>query len=140
MMFDDIKKMLYRIRKKTYRERMEAFREKNGVLLAQMLAQVEQGADRKAAAAEVARALAAEVEARFGKRGKISGACQMDINLFLIYYVFPAILLTESDCAVPLADAIRAEWRSRFRDSAQIDYATYEELYGSFQEKLFGMF
>lgn len=92
------------------------------------------------AAAQVAKALADAVEARFAKRGRISGRTQMDINLMMIYYVFPAILLTESACAVPLADAIRDEWRGRFRDSEQLGYATYEELSGTFKEKILGMF
>lgn len=64
----------------------------------------------------------------------------MDINLMMIYYVFPAILLTESECAVMLADAIRDEWRGRFRDSEQLDYTTYEELSNTFKEKFLGMF
>ncbi|MDE7178021.1 MAG: hypothetical protein K2O59_09410 [Lachnospiraceae bacterium] len=95
---------------------------------------------RTEAAAQVAKAFADAVEARFAKRGKISGRSQMDINLFMIYFVFPAILLTESDCAVSLADAIRDEWRGRFRDSAQLDYATYEEISGTFKEKFLGLF
>ena len=80
------------------------------------------------------------VQDRFGKRGKISGRSQMDINVFMIYYVFPSILLTNSECARILADAIRDEWRGRFRDSAQIGYTTFEELCGTFQEKFLGIF
>ena len=34
------------------------------------------------------------------KKGKIwTGAIQTDLNFFMIYYVFPAILLTEHDDA-----------------------------------------
>ena len=88
----------------------------------------------------MAKALADAVEARFAKRGKISGRTQMDINLFMIYFVFPAILLTQSEYAGLLADAIRDEWRGRFKNSEQLSYTTYEEIYGTFQEKIFGMF
>ena len=131
---------MYRIKKKVYKERMVQFREKNGEILAEMLGFVEQAQDQKTAAAQVAGALAAAVEGRFAKRGKISGRTQMDINLFMIYYVFPAILMTQSECAVPLADAIRDEWRGRFRDSAQLSYGTFEEISSTFQEKIFGLF
>lgn len=139
-MFDDMEAMLYRIKKKVYKERMEVFRQKNAVTLQEMTGYVEKAQDQKGAAAEVAAALADVVAARFGKRGKIGGRSQMDINLYMIYYVFPAILLTGSECAEILADAVRDEWRGRFRDSAQIRYATFEELCGNFQEKFLGIF
>lgn len=141
-MFDNMEAMMYRIKKKVYAERMEQFQEKNRALLAQMLGFVEQAEEQRRgeAAAQVAKAFADAVEARFAKRGKISGRSQMDINLFMIYYVFPAILLSGSECAVPLADAIRDEWRGRFRDSAQIGYTTYEEISSTFQEKFLGLF
>lgn len=165
-MFDDMEGMLNRIKKKVYGERMDFFRKKNAQLLSEMTGFVEQIENqvqvenenqaeaenqnevknrdqvekRDEAAAQVAKVFADAVEARFGKRGKISGRSQMDINLFMIYFVFPAILLTESDCAVSLADAIRDEWRGRFRDSAQLDYTTYEEISGTFKEKFLGLF
>ncbi len=139
-MFDNMEAMMYRIKKKVYRERMEAFREKNADTLREMTGLVETAEDRKAAAAQAATAFAEAVENRFAKRGKISGRSQMDINLFMIYYVFPSILLTRSECAGLLADAIRDEWRGRFRDSAQLDYTTFEELSGTFQEKFLGIF
>lgn len=159
-MFDDMERMLNRIKKKVYRERMDFFCRKNAQLLSEMTGLVEQAVNqdqaenenqaevenqneaekRDEAAAQVAKAFADAVEARFAKRGKISGRSQMDINLFMIYFVFPAILLTESDCAVSLADAIRDEWRGRFRDSAQLDYTTYEEISETFKEKFLGLF
>lgn len=139
-MFDNMEAMMYRMKKKVYRERMEQFREKNGAVLTEMTGFAEQAKDRDEAVVQVAKALADAVEARFAKRGKISGRSQMDINLFMIYFVFPAILLTQSECAVPLADAIRDEWRERFRGSEQLGYTTYEEICGSFQEKFLGLF
>lgn len=169
-MFDDMAGMLSRIKKKIYSERMAYFRQKNEQTLSEMIhfveqvevqkeAEVSKGAEvqkeeemqkegevqgrtqkQREAASQAAKALADAVEARFAKRGKISGRTQMDINLFMIYYVFPAILLTQSECAVPLADAIRDEWRVRFRDSAQLEYTTYEEISNTFKEKILGMF
>ena len=165
-MFDNMEGMLNRIKKKVYQERMDFFCKKNEQLLSEMTGFVEQAENqnqvenkdqvenenqvevenqdqvekRDEAAAQVAKAFADAVDARFAKRGKISGRSQMDINLFMIYFVFPAILLTESDCAVSLADAIRDEWRGRFRDSAQLDYTTYEEISGTFKEKFLGLF
>lgn len=141
-MFDNMEMMMDRMKKKAYKERMTLFREKNEAVLAQMTGFVEQAQEqgREEAAAQAAKAFADAVEARFAKRGKISGRSQMDINLFMIYFVFPAILLTQSECAGMLADAIQNEWRGRFRDSAKLSYTTYEEIYNNFQEKFLGLF
>lgn len=139
-MFDDMEGMLNRIKKKVYRERMEFFRSKNAQIFSEMVGFAEQAEKRDEAAGQVAKAFADAVEARFARRGKISARSQMDINLFMIYFVFPAILLTGSECAVPLADAIRDEWRGRFRDSGQLGYATYEEISNTFREKFLGIF
>ena len=38
------------------------------------------------------------------KKGKIDSAIQTDLNFFMIYYVFPAILLTEHDDAKLIAE------------------------------------
>ena len=142
VMFDNMEAMMYRFKKKSYKERMEQFREKNEAILSEMTGFVEQAEEqeRDEAAAQAAKALANAVEARFAKRGKISGRSQMDINLFMIYFVFPAILLTQSEYAGRLADAIRDEWRVHFKNSAQLSYTTYEEISGTFQEKFLGLF
>lgn len=139
-MFDNMEAMMYRLKKKAYKERMGQFREKNEEILSEMTEFVEQAEDKDEAAAQVAKALADAVEKRFAKRGKISGRSQMDINLFMIYFVFPAILLTQSEYAGKLADAVRDEWRGRFRNSEQLGYTTYEEISGTFQEKFLGLF
>lgn len=139
-MFDDMEAMMHRVKKKVYKERMEFFREKNADILKEMTDFVESAEDRKAAASQIATVIADAVAERFGKKGKISGRSQMDINLYMIYYVFPAILLTQSECAEILAEAVRDEWRGRFKDSAQINYTTYEDICGNFQEKIFGIF
>lgn len=139
-MFDNMEAMMHRVKKKVYKERMELFREKNADTLKEMTDFVEGAEDRKAAASQIATVIADAVAERFGKKGKISGRSQMDINLYMIYYVFPAILLTQSECAEILAEAVRDEWRGRFKDSAQINYTTYEDICGNFQEKIFGIF
>lgn len=139
-MFDDMEVMIHHIKKKVYMERMEIFQAKNAATLGEMTHFVESAQEKQAAAAQVAAALADVVENRFAKRGKISGRSQMDINLYMIYFVFPAILMTKSDCAEMLADAVRDEWRGRFRDSEHLSYTTFEELCANFQEKILGIF
>ena len=69
----------------------------------------------------------------------MNGRTQADLNFFMIYYVFPAILLVENENVTLIADAIRDEWRKAFKNS-QISYTDYESLLGSFREKIFGIF
>ena len=101
----------------------------------------ESSAAKEHAAAEIARVAAERAAKKFAspRHGKIGRALQMDMNFFMIYYVFPAILMTGHEDAVLIADRLRDEWGSRFKDS-KIQYTDYDTLYGAFREKIFGIF
>ena len=73
------------------------------------------------------------------KKKKIDNCLQLDLNFFMIYYVFPALLKTEHEDATLIADHICEEWGRRFKDS-DIKYTDYDSLYSSFREKIFGIF
>ena len=97
--------------------------------------------EKESAAAEIAEVVGASVENRFtqGAKKRISSRTQADINFFMIYYVFPAILKTEHEQCRLIADSICAEWKKRFKNS-EIGYTDYDSLYKSFREKIFGIF
>lgn len=139
-MFDRMYPMTNGVKKKAYEKWMTEFRESHGETFKEMTESVERAQDQQAEAGAVAVLFADTVEKLFAKRGKISSRKQIDINCFMIYYVFPAILLTQSECAVVLADAVRDEWRTRFKNSSQLAYTDYDTLYKSFNDKIFGMF
>ena len=61
------------------------------------------------------------------------------MNFFMIYYVFPAILLEESEVNDLIAGSIRNAWEAKFKDS-KIQYADYDKIYHAFREKIFGIF
>ena len=117
---------------------MENFREKNECFFQKMAQYVEEEENKEEAAKEAAEILASAVEKRFSAKGRIKPYKQADVNLFMIYYVFPTILLMESEYSDLIAGSIRDLWKSRFRDS-NIEYTTYDELYNSFQEKILGI-
>ena len=75
----------------------------------------------------------------FEKKGKIKGSTQMDLNFFMIYYVFPAILMTQREEAKLMADTLCETWGNSFKDS-KIGYTDYDSLHSSFKEKIFGIF
>lgn len=139
-MFDDYENMLKKLKKKSYEERMKEFRDKNGHYFAEMTAHVESAdADKGTACREIADVFVKAVQEKYQTNGRIKGRTQADLNFYMIYYVFPAILLTEHENAKEIADAICEKWGKNFKDS-KIGYTTYDSLYGSFREKIFGIF
>ncbi len=138
-MFNGYRTKLKKIKKKTYEERFELFFYENRSCFEDMTQYVKGREDKEVAAGEVANIFAENVFAEYGKGGKLSGSDRTDLSLFMIYFVFPSILNLEDVNSALLCDMIRDEWRRR-TDNPAFDYTTYEDLHGSFQEKLFGIF
>lgn len=137
-MFDDMRDMMKKLKKASYEKNMSIFREKNEHFLQEMAQYVEQAEDKETAAKEVAVVFTGAVKNRFSVKGKIKPYLQTDLNFFMIYYVFPAILLTESEYKDLIAKSVCEEWGGKFVDS-KIGYAGYDEIYGGFREKIFGI-
>ena len=138
-MFDGYRTKLKKIKRRTYEERFEIFFTENRACFEDMTQYVKGREDTAVAAGEVANIFAENVFAEYGKAGKLSGSDKTDLSLYMIYYVFPSILKLGDVNSKVLCDAIRDEWRRR-TDNPLFDYTTYEELHGTFQEKLFGIF
>ncbi len=137
--FDNMVFMLKKIKKKNYEERMTDFRAEYGHFFQEMTEYVENHEEKEAAVKSVADVFVNKVKESAEEKGKINGRMQADMNFFMIYYVFPAILLTEHVAANDIADAICKKWGETFKDS-KIGYTTYEKLYESFRNKIFGIF
>ena len=138
-MFDGYRSKLKKIKKKTYEERFDIFFAENRACFEDMTQYIKGREDTETAAGEVANIFAENVISEFGRSGKLSGSDRSDLSLYMIYFIFPAILKIDDANSKLLCDAIRDEWRRR-TDNPSYDYTTYEDLHGSFQEKLFGLF
>lgn len=141
-MFDEMVPMLKKIKKKNYEQRMDEFREAYGHYFQEMLeyTDAKEGKEEKEeAVGKIAEVFVEKVDKAAQVKGKINGRKQADMNFFMIYYVFPAILLTEHEWADAIADAICKRWGAVFKDS-KIGYTTYDKLYDSFRNKIFGIF
>lgn len=138
-MFDGMQAMIKKLKKASYETNMKEFRRRHGETIREMTDHIDAGEDKDRAAGEAADALIASVRSAFEKNGKIRGTVQVDLNFFMIYYVFPAILLTEHEEAKRLADVLCAKWGSAFKNS-KIGYTDYTSLHKSFREKIFGIF
>ncbi|MBO4904026.1 MAG: hypothetical protein J5367_02265 [Lachnospiraceae bacterium] len=138
-MFEGYRSKLRKIKKRTYEERFAVFFDEYRACFEDMTQYIKGRDDANVAASEVANIFAENVFSEYASAGKLSGSDRTDLSLFMIYYIFPSILQTEDANSKLLCDAIRDEWRKR-TDNPAFDYTTYEELHGSFQEKLFGIF
>lgn len=140
-MFDDMKSMMKHLKKKSYETNMEQFLKKYGSYFAEMARFLDDTQDKDIAVKELAKEFVGAVEKRFatGKKNRIPSYVQADLNLFMIYYVFPGILKTDYENASMIADGICTEWGETFKDS-KIGYTDYDTLYQSFKEKIFGIF
>lgn len=141
IVFENMKPMMKKLKKASYKQNMEAFVEDYGHYFREMTDLTEKAQNKNEKAKEIAKVFAESVERKFAssKNGRISGPLQLDLNFFMIYYVFPAILMTGHEDAVLIADRLRDEWGNRFKDS-KIQYTDYDTLYGAFREKIFGIF
>lgn len=137
-MFDNMDEMVQGMKKKFYEQRMQDFREKHGHYFEEMTAFVEGTEDKTAAAYAIADTFTETVFEKFQVKGKLSSGRQLDLNLFMTYYVFPALLLTKHEDAEKIAEVLCNQWNERFH--TKIGYTTYESLYASFREKIFGIF
>ena len=137
--FTDLKLMLRKLKKASYEENMTRFRQEQGHFIDEMIGYVKSSEDEQTAINEVAEAFSKGIFDAFNVNGKINGRKQADMNFFMIYYVFPAILLTDEECADRLCNGIKEKWNATFEDT-NISYTTYDKLYGAFREKIFGLF
>lgn len=135
--FEDMAPMLKGLKKKNYEANMKAFREKNNEFFFGMVEQLN-FENKEAVAKHLSNSFVNAVKQIFEKRGKIKGRLQMDLNFFMIYYVFPSILMTQNDNAKLMADTLCETWGKSFKDS-KIGYTDYDTLYESFKEKIFGI-
>ncbi len=137
--FDNMTDMMKKLKKSSYEKNMKVFRERNGHFFQEMTRYVEEAQEKEKAARELADVFTETVKNHFSVKGRIRSRTQADLNFFMIYYVFPAILLTESDEKELIAKCIQKQWGEKFKDS-KIGYADYDKIYGAFREKIFGIF
>lgn len=137
-MFDDMEKMIKKLKKKQYEENMENFMAAYEAYFLEMETYMSEN-DPQTAAKEISQVFVDAVKKRYEVKGKIKGYVQADLNLFMIYYVFPAILKRDHEHATLLADTLCETWGNSFKDS-KIGYTDYDSLYKSFREKIFGIF
>lgn len=134
--FDGFKIMIQSLNKKIYEGYFEKFNEKYLYIFEGLHKQVVESDDKNQKAKEIGKDFINIVEETFkDKKGRVKSAKLTDLNLFLIYYVFPSIL--GIDDSKELADGLLLEWNERFKTN--LSYATYSELHSAFKNKILGI-
>lgn len=137
--FDNKDEMLKHLKKKTFEKNTKEFLAQYGHFFSEMAEYTAQAADKTLVAEEIGKCIVGAVEQKFSnKRGKIDGRTQIDLNFFMIYYVFTSILCSGEDGQI-IAEGVRNVWSKSFKDG-DIQYTDYDSLYNSFREKIFGLF
>jgi len=126
--------MMRKLNKALYEQRMNQFRDDYGSLINDLLSEVKESED---APTRVGSTAVDQIFASYEKRGKIKKTLQMELELFMIYFLFPAILLTQDSHATVLCDCIRDSWNTKF--SKNINYTDYQTMYDGFVTKIFGV-
>lgn len=140
MIFGDMKPMMKKLKKKSYVEHSKEFKEKYDFYFEEMTQHVRDAPNKEAASKEIGHQLAEKVKQKFAnERGKINPGTQADLNLFMVYYVFPTLLKTEDENAREIAGEICNEWAETFPGN-NIGYTDYDAIHQSFREKIFGIF
>ncbi|MCM1038529.1 MAG: hypothetical protein NC434_04335 [Ruminococcus sp.] len=129
-------------KKNTYEASFEAFMEDNRTLWDSFHALFMQEEDITQTAQEVAGTLAdAVAEIVSGQKGRVNRESrQLDLNLYMVSYVFPALLSCQEypkkdNNATKTADIICAKWKETF-PGYTISYADFASIQGGFKQKL----
>lgn len=140
LMFEDMDRMLKKLKKSSYQEYSREFTSRHGHLFEEMTTYVKEGESKEAQAEEIGRKITRDVREAFAsRRGKINSGVQANLNLFMIFYVFPTLLKTGDADAKLIADAVCDVWAREFKGN-NIQYTDYDTLYNSFRNKIFGLF
>lgn len=138
-MFDGYEKKLVFTthKKKSYDGFLEEFRREHGHFFTEMTRLTGASDDKERTADEIAQAVIDGVNRKYRKWGRVSGRRRADLNFFLIYYVFPSLLLTGHPDAELIADHLRDTWNREMKE--QISYTSYEQIRESFHDKILGL-
>lgn len=139
VIFADRGRMMTSLKKKTYEAFSMEFERKYGDYFSEMQEYAEQAEDQKMAADEIGECISqAMLRSCANKRGKLDARTRSELSLFMVYYVFPAILKLGETGPV-IADGVLASCRKGLKNR-DLQYVDYDTIYHGFTEKILGLF
>ena len=139
--FSDHEVLMKRLKKNEYIKNMEVFRTKFALQLKNLLeykgsGEGEDTDDRYSVPVS-------QLYEKYSFLGKVGKLKTHDLSLFMVFYVFPAMLLVGKEEYGPeettaACDSLVAAWNNRF--GSDIKYIDYNTLIAGFNTKMFGIF
>ncbi len=131
--------MMTSLKKESYETFTRRFDAEYGHYFSEMREYTERAEDKEAAADEIGARVAGAVEAACaGKKGKLDARSRSELSLFLVYYVFPAIL-KQGELGTVIADGVLKACRKVLKNRG-MKYVDYDTIYHGFREKILGLF
>ena len=142
-LFENREYYLKRFNKKDYPDSFEEYEKEFAAFDKTCMQYYEAGGDVDMLCDEVSEAIIAfvrdmRIQQSF-KNARQEEQWQEKINLFVVTYLFPAILECRNDYYKQLAKAIENKWKKAFK-GYKIKAGTFETLNSGFQKKAFGLF
>lgn len=137
--FESYNELQKKLKKKQYKERTEYFRGAFGHYFEEMNDYIEASEDKEAAQKEVCKIVCEEAAKKYKKKSLFLGRAMLDLSFHMIYYIFPTILSYNKEYSASLADIMRQTWNEVTGENI-LSVADYDTLYGSFNEKILGLF
>ncbi len=137
--FEDMELLIKNPNKVTYDLYFQKFCEKNNSFFNLMLSDIENSTNKEEASSDVSNRFIEAIRSVYGnKKGVIKGYHLVDINMFMIQYVFPAILKLDSEYNSLLVENICENWSSTFKGS-KLQHTTYETIFNGLKNKFMGI-
>ncbi len=138
--FEDMPRMFRKLKKETYEVYFSEFTDSNEHFFIEMIEKIDSDEDKDGVSIKLSEDFVNAIHDKFkNKKDIVPKSLQANLNVFMVYYVFPMILKCEGQSNNLLADKILESWRNRFIDS-NISFAPYEEIRDNFRDKIFGIF
>lgn len=139
IIFADRVTMLTSLKKKAYEIFFREFEQKYEHYFTEMREYVEQADNEEAAAQEIGECInQAMIKAGSNKRGRLDARTRSELSLFMVYYMFPAIL-KQGEAGQIIADGVLAACRRGLKNRS-LQYVDYDTVYNGFHEKILGLF
>lgn len=129
-MFSDCNYFLKKFNDEDYKYNMKLFREKWNKTFVETIVLRNYEAD--------SLSFVSQVKTLYTRFGKVNKSRKQDLSLFMIYFVFPAILLTDEAEAKELCDVLLMTWNKEM--GTDISYTNYDDILANFNDRMFGMF
>ncbi|MBE5881164.1 MAG: hypothetical protein E7289_02450 [Lachnospiraceae bacterium] len=142
-LFENREYYLRRFNKKQYLETFEEYEKAFHSFDALCRKHYEEHGDIELLCGEVAQAVCLYVSecasGQLFKNARQEAEWQEQMNLFVVTYLFPAILECRNDYYKQLVKALEKQWAQTFK-GYKIKAATFETINSGFQKKAFGLF